>query len=230
MNFFFALDIDGFDCSLTVPKFTNESKAIKNVALFSSIIEDDCWVIEKLNCDEDKNFFNHNVPINKKDGIFFLGDKNYFQKNKHEKLDAFLKIKTNLTFRASLNIYNNKGFTSYQSEYPLGMTKKTGSIVTLVSSLINKGQSNLLAFRQIYYLPIKENFLVHLVDLSNNKLILTKKFCTNSTNIIDLTNINHLDNCCFFSETYLGIPIFISFLWNIATHLNYIYNHKINFR
>ena len=41
-------------------------------------------------------------------------------------------------------------------------------------------------------------------------MLLKKQFYTNSTNILDLSNINQLKNCCFYSENQLGIPIFVS--------------------
>ena len=215
MNFFFALNVNNFKCSLTIPKFTNEGKTLKNISLFSSKIKNNLWLIKKRYCDEDKNFFYLNVFPEEIDDIFFLSHKNYFQgvsKVRVKELSFFNKIDTGLTYRANLNISNSEqDSTSYQSEYPIEMTHKTGSILTPINSFTNNGQNNLIIFKQINYLPVKQSFSVYLVDLLSNEILLKKKFYTNSTNIIDLTNINKIQNCCFYSEGFLGIPIFISY-------------------
>ena len=46
----------------------------------------------------------------------------------------------------------------YQSEYPFEMTNKKGSILSIISSVINEENSNIIAFKQIYYLPIKKPY------------------------------------------------------------------------
>ena len=214
MNFFFALNFKNFKCSLTIPKFTNEGNQLKNISLFTTKINNGYWQIQKQECREDKNFYYLNIPSKEGDNVFFLG-KNNFLKNinalKINKLKPFYKMKTSLTFRASLNIYNKlKEFSSYQSEYPFEMSKKTGSILTPISPFINENQNNILAFKQIHYLPIKKPFFIYIVDLYSQKVLLKKQFYTNSTNILDLSNINQLKNCCFYSENQLGIPIFVS--------------------
>lgn len=215
MTFFFALDLDDFKCSLTIPKFTNEGNFLKNISLFSSKIDKNCWLIKKQECAEDQNFFYLKVPSKEVDNIFFLSNQNQFIDNDQirvKELRSFYKINSTLSFRANLNICNqNKENTSYQSEYPSEMINKTGSILTPVSSLINEGQNNFIAFKQIYYLPVKKSFLVYLIDVLSNKIVLKETFYTNSTNIINLTNIKNLKNCCFYSDGFLGIPIFISY-------------------
>ena len=215
MNFFFALNVNNFKCSLTIPKFTNEGKTLQNISLFSSKIDNNSWIIKKQKCKEDKNFFYLNVNSQEREHIFFLGKESMLkgkESMKTDELEHFLEIRSSLTFRANLNIHSKiKEFSSYQSDYPFEMSKKTGSILTPISSLINKNYNNIIAFKQIYYLPIKKPFFVYIVDLYKQKVLLKKKFYTNSTNIIDLSNIKQFKNCCFYSQDQLGIPIFISF-------------------
>jgi len=214
MNFFFALNFKNFKCSLTIPKFTNEGKELKNISLFITKINDGYWQIQKQECEEDKNFFYLNIPSKESSNIFFIGHKTLLKNKdtiKINQLKTFYKMKTSLTFRANLNIYNKlKEFSSYQSEYPFEMSNKTGSILTPISPFINENQNNILAFKQIYYLPLIKPFFIYIVDLYSQKVLLKKKFYTNFTNILDLSNIKYLKNCCFYSENQLGIPIFVS--------------------
>ena len=215
MNFLFALTIKNFKCSLTIPKFTNEGKKLNNISVFTTKIINNSWFITKQEYKEDKNFFYLNIGPNESENIFFLGEKNLLKTSntiQTNELKPFYKIRTSLTFRAHLNIYSDlKEFSSYQSEYPFEMSKRTGSILTPVSPFINKNQNNIIAFKQIHYLPIKKPFFIYLVDLYSQKVLLKKEFYTNTTNILDLTKIKQLNNCCFYSENQLGIPIFISY-------------------
>ena len=111
-----------------------------------------------------------------------------------------------------MKIKNDKyGSSSYQSEYPIEMTYKKGSILSTVSSLINEENSNFIAFKQIYYLPENKPFQVFLVDLKTEEILSKTIFYTNTTNIIELSKVKNIKNCCFYSDGFLGIPIFISY-------------------
>ena len=215
MNFFFGLKLDNFHSSLTIPKFTNEGNLVRQNSLFTLMIQKDFWLIKKQYCDEDENFFYLNLSIEDVENIFFLCNRNFCgdkEEKKIKELSSFNNIRSNFTFRANLNIFNdNKEYSSYQSDYPLDMVKRTGDILTPVSSLLNQDQNNLLVFKQIYFLPIKKPFFVYLVNLYTEKVLLKKIFYTNSTNTFNLSHIKDLKNCCFFSDGFLGIPIFISY-------------------
>lgn len=215
MCFFFALNLNNFNNLLTVPKFTNEGIKLKGVSLFSAKIKTDKWEIRKQVCTEDDNFFYLKVLPKDLEDIFFLNNSSFCHNNKEfsvKELKKFYDIKSNYSFRANLKIKNNKyGSSSYQSEYPIEMTYKKGSILSTISSLINEENFNFIAFKQIYYLPIKKPFQVFLVDLKTEE-ILSKTVCySNSTNIIELSKIKDVKNCCFYSDGLLGIPIFISY-------------------
>ena len=215
MNFFFGLNLDSFNCSLTIPKFTNEGNVIQQNSLFTSKIEKDYWLIKKQYCDEDENFYYLNISVEDIENVFFLGNKDFCgdkEEKKIKELRSFNKINTDYTLRANLKISNvNKDESSYQSEYPLDMANRKGNILTNVSSFFNQDQNNLLVFKQIYFLPVKKPFFVYLVDLYSEKVLLKKTFYSNSTNTFNLPHTEDLKNCCFYTDGFLGIPIFISY-------------------
>ena len=215
MNFFFALNLNNFNNLITIPKFTNEGMKLKGISLFSAKIIKDKWLIRKQHYKEDKNFIYLDVLPQNLDDIFFLNHCSFCDINQEisvKELKLFYDIKSNYTFRANLNIMNAEhGSSSYQSEYPFEMTNKKGSILSTVSSVINEENSNIIAFKQIYYLPIKKPFKIFLVDFKRKEILSKATFYTNSTNIINISKIKNLKNCCFYSDGFLGIPIFISY-------------------
>ena len=87
MNFFFALNINNFKCSLTIPKFTNEGETFQNISLFSSKIDNNSWMIKKQECKEDKNFFYLNVNSQEREHIFFLGKESMLKGKESMKTD-----------------------------------------------------------------------------------------------------------------------------------------------
>ena len=215
MSFFFALNLNNFNNLITIPKFTNEGIKLKGISLFSAKIKKDKWQIKKQVCREDDYFFYLEVLPKDLEDIFFLNNSSFCNSNKGllvKELKIFYDVKSNYTFRANLKIKNDKyGSSSYQSEYPIEMTYKKGSILSTVSSLINEENSNFIAFKQIYYLPTKKPFQVFLVDLKKEKILSKTIFYSNSTNIIELSKVKDIKNCCFYSDGFLGIPVFISY-------------------
>ena len=128
MNCFFALNIDNFDNVITIAKFTNEGKKIKNVSLFTATIDEDVWFVKKYSCKEDDDFFYLEVPPEETENLFFLAKSELLENTKYktlEELEFFNNIRTRFTYRANLKLYKkNKEFSSYQSEYPIEMVKK----------------------------------------------------------------------------------------------------------
>ena len=155
MNFFFALNLNNFNNLITIPKFTNEGMKLKGISLFSAKIIKDKWLIRKQHYKEDKNFIYLDVLPQNLDDIFFINHCSFCDIKQEilvKELKLFYDIKSNYTFRANLNIMNAEhGSSSYQSEYPFEMTNKKGSILSTVSSVINEENSNIIAFKQIYY-------------------------------------------------------------------------------
>ena len=215
MNFFFALNLNNVKNFITVPKFTNEGTKLLDISLYSARIKNGKWQIRKQFCKEDDKFFYLDVNHKNLDDIFFLNKKYFCKKNQiltFQELNDFYNIKSNFSFRANLKITDTEQNTSsYQSEYPFEMVNKKGSILSTVSSLINEENSNLIIFKQIFYLPIIKPFKIFLVDLKTKKILSKATFYTNSTNVFKIPKITNYRNCCFYSDGFLGIPIFISY-------------------
>ena len=105
-----------------------------------------------------------------------ISAKNIHQ-NKLSRLNNFTETFP-VNFRSNLRIlFNNEGFSSYQSEYPLQMIQKNGNILSPIYPLLNvDADENYILFRNIYELPIKKKFKVYLVDLVNKKILSIQKF------------------------------------------------------
>ena len=216
MNFFFTITNKELNCDLTVPRFRNNSLTKKNYQLYSAIIIENKWLIEKTECEKNENFYflNSNQLNNEK--IFFLAT--------NEEVNDKINLKNiNLVdyndftntlpdFRANLSINLNKGgFSSYQSEYPFSMSLKQGNILSPVSTLLNKdADKNYIFIRNIYHKPIKEKFDVFFIDIINKKIIDKLKIQTNYSNEIKVNNELIKPNIYLYSNGYLGVPIFIS--------------------
>jgi len=215
MNFFFAINFNSCKNFITVPKFTSEGTKLKDTSLFSAKINKGKWQVRKQLCKEDEKFFYLDVLPQDLDSVFFLNNRNFCKKNQelfvHE-LRKFYNIKSNFTFRANLKIRDiQRNSSSYQSEYPFEMINKKGSILSTISSLINEESYNFIIFKQIYYLPIIKPFEIFLVDLKTEKILTKATFYTNRTNILNIPKMKNYKNCCFYSDGFLGIPIFISY-------------------
>ena len=57
MNFFFSINNEKLDCSLTIPKFKNNEQINKKYILFSSQIKNNKWLIEEVMCPNNENFY-----------------------------------------------------------------------------------------------------------------------------------------------------------------------------
>ena len=114
--------------------------------------------------------------------------------------------------RANFKIFLEKGgFSSYQADYPFGMTTKKGSIVSSVNSLINdNADKNYILFRNIYHKPIKDKFKSYLVDYKNKRILTEYELKTNNSNFIEIEKKYIKDGIFFATKDYLGIPMYIS--------------------
>ena len=227
MNFFFSINSDELDCSLTIPKFDNYINKINDeYILFSSKIKNNKWVIEEVISPSNENFyFLKNFDLDN-DKFFFLAKKEEVGKE-----NIFLELKNfnNFTdtmpeFRSNMKIeIKDKGFSSYQADYPYNLTLNTGNVLSPVSTLLNKSSDkNFIFFKNIYFKPIKKEFYIYFIDI-NKKEILHKEIAfTNQTNqiIVDPELIRSQNY--IFSDNYLGIPIYVSIKNN---HLSMEHTH-----
>ena len=188
MNFFFSIKSDELDCSLTIPKFKNNNKIDNKYILFSSKIENNKWVIKEVNCPSNENFYflkNFDLDNHK---FFFLakkeeiGEENVFLelKNFNDYTDTMPEFRSNMKIEIK-----NKGFSSYQADYPYNLTLKTGNVLSPVSTLFNKSSDkNFIFFKNIYFKPVKKKFFIYFVNVKKKKILHKEQVFTNKTNQI----------------------------------------------
>ena len=215
MNFFFTISDDLLSCKLTIPRFQNRGIFDHNQILYSASIFNNTWVVKKIISSQNSSFYTveKSAGFTQNDPVFFLYDKDHIDSAALNQLDfANNFTKTDPAFRANLRVHNKLGgFSSYQSEYPLLMIKKNGSIISQISSLANKKvEKNFLYFRNIYFKPIVKPFKVYILDIIKRKILYTQTFYTNTLNKMVIENKFISSSNFFFSEDYLGIPVYYS--------------------
>ena len=214
MNFFFGINNEEFSSEIQIPTFQNRNPKCTNISLYKASIEQKMWKIEKLN----SNKINDNFYIVKGDEItnydaYFLANDEDLVTFKNDKLNDFNKFTdTTPSFRCNFKIYLNEGgFSSYQSEYPFEMTLKNGNIFSSVSTLLNnEAEENYILFRNIFHKPRIERFNIYFINIKTEKILKIEDAYSNTSNLIfvdkDLIN----KDVYIFSDSFLGIPIFIS--------------------
>lgn len=219
MNFFFKLNSKEYDHHLTIPRFTNSGKNLNNLNLYSlNIAKGDSlnyWNFNKVNNNE-KFFFRIQKEIEENNDFFYIGDEQIcnllFNSKKTEMniIENFLI--THPPFRANTRISKkNLGFSSYQSDYPISMIKKRGSIVSPVQTLLNfQAEINKIFFVNLYYKPIKEKFKYYLICYNSKKILHSDFIFTNSINEIDIDKKFIKKDIFFVTNDYVGIPIYFS--------------------
>ena len=214
MNFFFSIKNDKLNCSLIIPKFKNNKIIDKKYILFSLQIKNNKWIIDEVVCPNNENFYflkNSDLDNHK---IFFLarkadvGDENIFYelKNFNSYTDTMPEYRSNMKLEIK-----NKGFSSYQADYPYDLTLKTGNILSPVSTLFNKSSDkNIIFFKNIYFKPVKKEFFIYFIDFEKKKILHKEIAVTNQSNqiIVDPELIQPQNY--IFSDGYLGIPIYVS--------------------
>ena len=230
MNFFFGINSNRFCSNLKIPKFQNSGHVENNIKLFSAQPVENRWSITLENkINEVNNFFFVNEDQIQNNKLFFLATFEEYEKNKiflQEKLIS-LNSFTNTTpqFRANFKIQpkSKKGFSSYQSDYPLEMAKKKGNILSSISSLYNDdADENYLIFKNIFFEPIIEKFNIYFIDILEKKILSKHEVLTNYTNLIQIPKFKKIKNVFIFSKSFLGIPIYLSIKNN---HLSMEHTH-----
>jgi len=233
MNFFFGIKSNEIKCNITIPKFDNYlTKTNNNIEIFMATPNKTHWSIKKLECNSNSSFFFIDDDQINNNSIFFLATDLEVDKLKTndipflQKLNSFTDTQPS-AFRANLRIFiQNAGSSSYQSEYPFSMIKKNGDILSPISILLNKeADKNLIFFKNIYYLPIHQDFKGYLIDVKKNKIVKEFLLKTNFTNKIEIDKEFLLDDIFFFSEKILGIPLYVSIKNN---HLSFEHTHPLH--
>ena len=215
MNFFFLIKNNFINSYLKIPIFQNSGIINKNLKLFSAKPLLNKWKLEKLNIKPINDFFFIDSKDFSDEVIFFLAQdedlKNYSNLNS-KFFETFKFTDTSPAYRANLSIdYKKNGFSSYQSEYPFHMIKNKGSVLTPLSALLSKdADENYLLFKNINISPKQEIFNIYIIDIENFEIIKKIACKTNSTNVVkvDFELIN--ENYFFYSNEYLGLPIYVS--------------------
>lgn len=219
MNFFFKLNSKKYNYNLTVPRFTNSGKILNQLNLYSlSIIKKDLfnyWDYKKINSPKDM-FFSIEKSNEIHEDFFFLGSdiicNILFNNDKTEIKPISNFLNTHPPFRSNTKIMKkNFGFSSYQSDYPISMINKKGSIVSPIETLLNdSAQTNKIFFVNIFYKPIKENFRYYLINFKTKKIIFSDLIFTNTVNEININKEYIKKDIFFVTKKYIGIPIFFS--------------------
>ena len=229
MNFFFGIKNNLISSNITIPRFQNNGNRDEKYVVYDVISKNGKWLIKKTICDSDKNFFYIDFSKYDKNQFFFLATEievNRYIKSKKNILMSLNNFTSTspIQFRSNLRIsINNNGFSSYQSEYPIEMTKKKGSILSPLSSLLNQNaEKNILFFKNIYFEPIFEKSKLYIIDILNKKIIDDFEVSTNQTNEIEIKKELIKDNYFIFTEKTIGIPLFVSIE---NDHLSFEHTH-----
>jgi hypothetical protein len=217
VNFFFGIKSINVDSKLTIPRFQNSLRKNKECNIYQLKIINQRWEINNLmNVDLNRDFYKIESTLIDNDNIFCLATNDEIQKLNNEHNSRLIDFNdfTNTTpsYRANLQVsIKGGGFSSYQSEYPFSMVTKKGSILSPLSSLLNKGaDKNILFLKNIYELPIKEEFMALFVNLRTKQVLKKEVVVTNFLNEIIVEEEFIKPDVFLFTDKYIGIPVFCS--------------------
>ena len=226
MNLFFGFEFKNYLTKITIPKFQNRNNSISDYDLYQARITKNKWTIENVSKQFDQDHFYIITPesINNKT-IFFLAKDNEVTANKEpELLNYNSYTNTSPEYRANLQVSRKEGgYSSYQSDYPFHMATKTGNIASSCSTLLNKdADENYLIFKNIYHLPIYDEFKMYFVNIKEKEILTFKQVYTNVANVIKIDEELINPDIYLFTDKYIGIPIFLS---NHNNHLSFEHTH-----
>ena len=217
MNYFFGIKNSFLNSKLTIPRFQNSNPTKKEYMLFQLEIINQSWKISNLNnIDLISDFYKIGSSLIGNGNIFCLATKAEIlelEKNNYSKLVNFNNFTDTIPdYRANLQVsIEGGGFSSYQSDYPFSMVTKKGSILSALSSLCNKNaDQNIIFFKNIYELPIQEEFCVFFVNIKTMKVLKKEVVSTNFLNEIIVEKEFIKPEVFLFTDKYIGIPIFCS--------------------
>ena len=217
MNYFFGIKNSFLNSKLTIPRFQYSNPTKKEYMLFQLEIINQSWKISNLsNIDLNSDFYKIGSSLIGNGNIFCLATKAEIlelEKNNYSKLVNFNNFTdTSPDYRANLQVsIEGGGFSSYQSDYPFSMVTKKGSILSSLSSLCNKNaDQNIIFFKNIYELPIQEEFSVFFVNIKTMKVLKKEVISTNFLNEIIVEKEFIKPEVFLFTDKYVGIPIFCS--------------------
>ena len=185
--------------------------------VFQLQISNKKWKIKNLrDIEMNRDFYEIDSSLIDNGSIFCLATKKEItelEKNNYSKLINLNNYTdTSPEFRANLQIsILGGGFSSYQSDYPFQMVTKKGSILSPLSNLCNRGaDENIIFLKNIYELPIQDEFGVFFVNLKTKKVLKKMVGVTNFLNEIIVEKEFIQPEVFLFTDKYIGIPIFCS--------------------
>ena len=217
MNFFFGLKDNLLTSNLSIPVFNNNGEIDNNLSIFSAKPLNNEWKISKLDLQIEDYFYFLNNEIIDNNEIYFLARENEFDSYKKELKKKLLNLNdftstSPVSYRSNLKIkLLEGGISSYQSDYPYSMTLRKGNILSPIKNLLsNEADKNFILFRNIYYLPVQENSKIYFLDLKKGEILYDALIKSNYSNLIEVNDKLLNKNIYLFSESYLGIPVYIS--------------------
>ena len=192
-NYFFGIKNSFLNSKLTIPRFQNSNPTKKEYILFQLEIINQSWKISNLsNIDLNSDFYKIGSSLIGNGNIFCLATKAEIlelEKNNYSKLVNFNNFTdTSPDYRANLQVsIKGGGFSSYQSDYPFFMVTKKGSILSPLSSLCNNNaEENIIFLKNIYELPIQDEFSAFFVNLKTKRVLKKEVVRTNFLNEISI--------------------------------------------
>ena len=217
MNFFFGIKNSFIDSKLTIPRFQNSNPTKKEYKIFQLEISNQRWKVNNLSDVElNEDFYKIDSSLIDNGNIFCLATKEEIlelEKNNHSRLMMLNNYtKTWPDYRANLQVsIKGGGFSSYQSDYPFFMVTKKGSILSPLSSLCNNdAEENIIFLKNIYELPIQEEFGAFFVNLKTKRVLKKEVVITNFLNEIIVEKEFIKPEVFLFTDKYIGLPIFCS--------------------
>ena len=217
MNFFFGIKSSILATTLTIPRFQNTNPTNNHYGVFKLSISEKRWKID--HCDDaisSADFFQIEDNLINNGNFFCLATKDEvrnFEENHSKKLINLNNYTDTVpAFRANMRVsINEGGFSSYQSEYPFFMVTKRASILSPLSSLCTKdADQNILFLKNIYELPIHNEFGAYFVNIKTKKVLKKEIVVTNLLNEIIVEKELISPEIFLFTDKYLGVPIFCS--------------------
>ena len=185
--------------------------------VFQLEISNNKWKIKNLRDIElNKDFYKIDSSLINNGNIFCLATKEEIlelEKNNYSKLINLNNYTdTSPEFRANLQVsILGGGFSSYQSDYPFRMVTNKGSILSPLSSLCNKdADANSIFLKNIYELPIQDEFGAFFVNIKTKRILKKIVVLTNFLNEIIVEKEFIKPEVFLFTDKYIGIPIFCS--------------------
>ena len=216
MNFFFGIKSSILDSKLTIPRFQNKKPTNKDYWVFQLGISNQRWKINYLdNAELSSDFYQIDSSMIANEKIFCLATKEevlQFEKNNYSRLMNFNNYTdTSPDFRANLQVsIKGGGFSSYQSEYPFSMATKKGSIFSPLSLCNKSADKNIIFLKNIYELPVHDEFGVFFVNLKTKKVLKREVAVTNFLNEIVVEKDFIKPEVFLFTDKYIGVPIYCS--------------------